>query len=37
VRKVQPANQQDEESKFEDDSFIETDRGDYMSEKKQVA
>ena len=34
VQNVQPANQQDEESKIEDDSFVETERGDFFSEKK---
>jgi hypothetical protein len=34
---MQPANHQEEESKMlEDDSYIETDRGDYLSEKKEV-
>ena len=38
IEKNQPANQQDydEESKMIDDSFMETERGDYLSEKKQV-
>ena len=38
IDKTQPANQQDyemEESKV-DDSFVDTERGDYFSEKKSV-
>ena len=32
-----PANQQDEEVKgLDDESYIETDRGDYLSEKKAI-
>lgn len=31
-----PANQQDDESKYDDDSFLENDWMEYFSEKKQV-